>query len=240
MNEIPKPIMIINSLLEKEREERKKNNQSQQYAQVDRLFWILVAFPAVAAVMIAILSKIADLPWLYTTSISSVGLSYIGYTFYVTSSIWTSRSKIKEFVQNPLTPQLNSATAAITIDHAFLPKLQELTLLDLELTQLELKAERDGLEKRTGLVIGTIEKLGIVPGILTTVLAYHKIGSAESLGNQIVFALTFALPFLYIMGVVAHSSITKLDRLLKLIELSISKKKTEESEQKDDDSDKTG
>lgn len=224
-------IETISELIEHENNLRKIGNNAKEYAQINRLFWELIALPAGLSILIAIVGHYGDQPWLYTTSIAALGLSYIGFVLYVIASTWLTRREIKKIFQNPLMPQLKIAATAINADQAFLPVLQKFPHLDLQIAQLEIKAERESLEKRTGIVLGALDKVGIAPGLLTTIIAYQKIKTTttvalneQPLDNQIILALTIALPFLYLMGVVAHTSMSKLDRIIKIIELTITRK----------------
>ncbi|MES2826297.1 MAG: hypothetical protein V4732_22070 [Pseudomonadota bacterium] len=225
-------ITTISELFEYEKDLRKGGENNLKYIQVTHLLWLIIILPALLSISVAVFSYLWNQQWLYTTSITALLLSYLGAILYPFISAWIFRESIKKIIKNPLIPQLNIAATCINADILFLTILGKNPLLDLEIAYLEIKVERDSFEKRVGIVVGAIDKLGIAPGLLAALISLQKLIPAGSLQlkdqpfeYQLIFILSFALPLLYIMGATAHMSIMKLDRTLKILELVITRKK---------------
>jgi hypothetical protein len=77
--------------------------------------------------------------------------------------------QIKEVIKNPIVIPLWHAGIKANVDANFLSIIMRRPLEDIEFVLLEVKAEREFFEQRVSLIVGVIEKIGvigIVPGLL--------------------------------------------------------------------------
>ncbi|CAX61475.1 uncharacterized protein EbC_39440 [Erwinia billingiae Eb661] len=100
------------------------------------------------------------------------------------------------------------------------PALKELTREELELGLLEIKNERALLEKRMNIMIGPIDKLGILPGIVATITAMTKIPESYSW----VSAIAYGYMGLSIFSLFFYQLIMRYERMIALTELALESK----------------
>ena len=116
------------------------------------------------------------------------------------------------------------------IDADYLPHLTALPRETLKLGALELKSERSSFEKRTYLVTGALEKLGIFPGIIALFagcVAINKVLTEAGITaspQHWAFVVATASLF-YIMCGYVHMTCVRYDRVIALTELALACKK---------------
>lgn len=136
---------------------------------------------------------------------------------------WVNRRAVLAAAKEPMNLLLQNANVTATVDGRVLPRLLRKPLDHLELFLLEIKAEKEFFERRISLTIGSIEKIGMGPGLLA---AGVSLSNVKSIQSEWVLALAYATPILYLFGVAAHFLLMRLDRYVKLIELAVSRKKS--------------
>jgi len=92
---------------------------------------------------------------------------------------------------------------------------------DLEVVLLEVVAEKEAFEKRIALLVGSIDKIGLAPGLLALFLSMNKLKDIEV---DWVLAIAYAIPIFYGFGVFSHILATKMSRHITILEYVISKK----------------
>jgi RNAse (barnase) inhibitor barstar len=128
----------------------------------------------------------------------------------------------RELIKSPFGVLLNNAKVAARCDLSLMRKLMPKPLEQVELLLLEVKAEKDSFERRISLFVGSIEKVGIVPGLLALAFSLSNLKQGQS---KWVTALAYATPILYFVGAGGHYLIMSLDRKVKILELVIARKK---------------
>lgn len=97
----------------------------------------------------------------------------------------------------------------------------------IELATHEWRAEKESFERRVGLVVGTIDKVGLAPGLLATFFSWHTLREiSPGWGESVVGSVAYAMPFLYFPGILAHLLVLDMDRGLKLLELVLLRKRS--------------
>lgn len=81
-----------------------------------------------------------------------------------------SRKSIFLFFRQPSKILLQNLEFSTRTKIKFSQKLINFELTDLEFTKREIMSEKDHFDKRTSIITGTIDKIGIFPTILTTIL----------------------------------------------------------------------
>jgi len=95
-------------------------------------------------------------------------------------SAYQNRSKIKKSFTLPFSSAINqNLKKEFIIDQRYLPELIALDKKELELGLLEIKHERNFLEKRILLITCLVDKLGFLPGIISTLAATTKLNSCS-------------------------------------------------------------
>lgn len=198
-----------------------------------RILTTYVCIAALVPILAVIIAIIAYVTESNQTKIVALGLLIVGYLLVYLLPIFSAfvyRSTIREVLHNPLLPQLTNASITLISRNQFLPELLRYSLDELETAAVELKTERDAFERRIGLVVGAVEKVGLGPGLLAAIAAIVKlqndlkgVGSADWL-----LGAAYALLGLYLLAMIGHMSIIKIDRALKLLDSAITKKKAQD------------
>lgn len=116
------------------------------------------------------------------------------------------------------------------VDAQYLPELAALSRETLKLGALELKSERSGFEKRTYMVTGALEKVGIFPGSLALFIGISTLiktldGAGISARMDWVFSVAVANVFFFFMCGYVQMMLVQYDRMIALTELAIELKK---------------
>lgn len=200
-------------------------NERRTYGYLVRNFWWLFqGIPFVVAVGMAIARKFFGAPEIFgLVGLICLLFSYLAMLIHPFLLAWINRQKLMEALTNPLSPLLRNANVTATVDARVIPRLLQSPIDHLELLSLELKAEKEFFERRISLVIGSIEKIGLGPGLLAAGVSLSNLKEGQS---GWITALAYATPVLYIFGFAAHFQLMRLDRFVKVVELAVSRKKS--------------
>lgn len=191
---------------------------------VRNYFWIFQAAPFLASVAVAAVRKFFGAPdFVGFIGLVLLLLSYLATLAYPFLLAWTNRRALSAAVKNPLSILLQNASATAAVDARVMPRLVRYPVEDLELLLLEVKAEKEFYERRISLVVGAIEKIGLGPGLLAAGVSLSNLKSDQP---EWISALAYATPILYLFGMAAHFFLMRLDRLVKVVELAVSRKKS--------------
>jgi hypothetical protein len=147
---------------------------------------------------------------------------YLGVLVYPFLMTWFHRRSFWEAIRHPFGLLIKNARGSATIDTRYLPKLMNKPLENVELLLMEIKSEKEFFERRISLVVGPIEKLGLVPGLLATAVSLQTFQQGQS---EWITVLAYASPAVFIYGTAAHFLVMRLDRMVKLLELVVASKK---------------
>lgn len=206
--------------------EQTRRNGTAAHRFEHRLFLEIAVLPFCLSLLFAGAANFLDAAWLRDPGILSLLVAYVGVFVHPLLSAWIHRRHIGAFLRHPFGVLLNNAVAMAAVDLRYLPRLERKPLQLLEVTSLEIEAERRSFERRISLVIGAIDKVGLAPGLLATFLSLHQLPSTLS---QLVLALAYATPALYFFGAMAHLMAMRLDRMSKLLDLAVARKKASTS-----------
>lgn len=134
---------------------------------------------------------------------------------------YKNRSKIRNGFFLPFNSAINlNIKSEALIDQKHVQKLASLDKVELELGLMEIKHEKNFLEKRMLLIIGPIDKLGILPGIMS---AFATVTTLSSENGWLIGA-TYGYMALVISALFFYQLIMRYNRMITLTELVISKK----------------
>jgi hypothetical protein len=203
----------------------KKRNAKREHGYFFRNFlWIFQVIPFLVAVFAGLSRKYFDAPEVIgVVGLALLLLSYLATLLYPFIVAWVNRSALSAAAKNPLGLLLENARTTATVDARVIPRLLLSTVEDLELLLLEIKAEKEFFEKRLSLVVGTIDKIGLGPGLLAAGVSLTNLKPDQS---EWISALAYATPILYMVGLAAHFLLMRLDRFVKVVELAVSRKKS--------------
>lgn len=205
----------------------KRANKQRHGFFIRNFVWLFQAIPFCIAGLAAIARKFFDA----SENVAIVGLallllSYLATLIHPFLIAWINRRAFIAAIKDPIGLLFENASAATAVDARLLPRLVRTPIEHLELLLLELKAEKEFFERRLSLVVGSIEKIGLGPGLLAAGVSLANIKTDQS---DWIGALAYAMPVLYAFGVAAHFLLMRLDRFVKLAELAVARKKSQAS-----------
>lgn len=213
-------IKFINILKSIEIEEKRAQKKESKSKLEFRAFILIIGLVALS-IILALLSHVFEYKPLLLCSLILLMLTYC--VFIITPFIFAykNRSKIKKAFTLPFSSAINqNVKKEFIIDQRYLPELITLDKKELELGLLEIKHERNFLEKRILLITGPVDKLGILPGIISTLAATTKLADP----NGWLMGITYGYIALVVLSLFFHQIMMHYDRMIALTELAILKK----------------
>lgn len=148
--------------------------------------------------------------------------------------IYQSRKNLHSFIKKPEFQLLNNTETNTRSKIKFLPKLLKFNLDDLELSKLEITYEKEHFDRRTSIITGTIDKIGIFPTILATFILIQTQLSNIHVQNFLkthpnfqfyFYALIFIVVLFQITSVFNNFTSLKLQNMINALDYAIKKKK---------------
>ncbi|WGT31501.1 hypothetical protein [Pseudomonas atacamensis] len=210
---------------------RNQRKTNRNYRLETQYFWLAMISPSVVAVLLAILGKSIAVHWLFNISWVLIAMSYLALFLYPFVGVLLYRDSLKKVISAPFASLLEwNVKTVMQIDAQYLPELTALSRETLRLGALELKSERSGFEKRTYMVVGALEKVGIFPGFLALFIGISTLiktldGAGISARMDWVFAVAVANVFFFFMCGYVQMMLVQYDRMIALTELAIELKK---------------
>ena len=210
---------------------RNQRKTNRNYRLETQYFWFAMISPSVVAVLLAILGKSIAVHWLFNISWVLIAMSYLALFLYPFVGVLLYRDSLKKVISAPFASLLEwNVKTVMQIDAQYLPELTALSRETLRLGALELKSERSGFEKRTYMVVGALEKVGIFPGFLALFIGISTLiktldGAGISARMDWVFAVAVANVFFFFMCGYVQMMLVQYDRMIALTELAIELKK---------------
>lgn len=158
--------------------------------------------------------------FLANISIVLIFSSYVLLLLMPVVKIYEERKKVKYFFTLPLSSSVEqNIKSESLIDNDFLPRFILLGKETLELGLVEVKHEREFLSKRITLLVGPIDKLGILPGIISMIITISKpVGIYDW-----VMGLAYGYIALIVISLSFFNLLVKYDRIIALTELALSR-----------------
>lgn len=210
----------LNILKSIEIAERRRKSHKKTYKR-DFRFLLIISALSFLSVTMAFLYYLTKVVWLGLAGLSLLLLLYLTIPAIQIYRAYRYRSKIKRSFLLPLCESLNlNVKTELSVDGMFFPLLKELTTEELQLGLLEIKNEREFLEKRMNLLIGPIDKLGILPGIVATITALTKIPE----NYNWISAIAYGYMVLSFLSLFFYHLIMRYERMIALTELALESK----------------
>lgn len=210
----------LNILKSIEIAERRRKSHKKTYKR-DFRFLLIISALSFLSVTMAFLYYLTKVVWLGLAGLSLLLLLYLTIPAIQIYRVYRYRSKIKRSFLLPLCESLNlNVKTELSVDGMFFPLLKELTTEELQLGLLEIKNEREFLEKRMNLLIGPIDKLGILPGIVATITALTKIPE----NYNWISAIAYGYMVLSFLSLFFYQLIMRYERMIALTELALESK----------------
>lgn len=207
---------------------RRAEERNRSRSRIPRyVFWIgLVSSCLMAAGFVAWV-KLGGPAWVKLAAVGALGLGYLTILLQPILLVWLHRQTLREVISGPFAAFLRAnVTQPMDVDSRHLPLLIELPRIELELGLLALKMEAQFLEKRISWVVGSIDKVGIVPGCLAVLVGLQKLGEQSTW----VTAVAGANIVLFLLGTLANVYVVRYQRMIGLTELAIKQQEWRDKE----------
>ncbi|HIP68144.1 MAG TPA: hypothetical protein EYH06_06065 [Chromatiales bacterium] len=191
----------------------------------NKIYWVGVVGSSIVSVFTILLSMLfQDKSWFQLIWALLIVSAYFSLVAHAIALSFESRKEIKKFSRNPLDLILTQIKQDSIDDIALLNKLLVFEVPFLEYVNRQVKAERVAFERRVGVISGALEKVGILPGIISATVAIHKIYSNEGLPVYIQY-IVIAILILYCFSIYFHHLFNRMDRYILVLETAIGQRK---------------
>ncbi|MBT0726021.1 hypothetical protein HGT73_01260 [Rosenbergiella australiborealis] len=200
----------------------KEKIKPNKISKIDKvLFSSLVSLVFISFIFIGVYAIFKpDYRFLLNISIVLISFSYVLLLLMPIVKVFEERKTIKHFFTMPLSSSIDqNIKRESLIDNDFLPRFISLGKELLELGLMEVRHEREFLNKRITLLVGPIDKLGILPGIISMIITISKpVG-----GYDWVMGLAYGYIALIVISLSFFNLLVKYDRIIALTELALSR-----------------
>lgn len=174
-------------------------------------YWLVIGPIIVAAALLLLLYCIGKTPSVAFAVLFLISIGYIGMIAFQISLIIEERRNLLLFLKNPLTIILNRVKDETTLDYSKLCSLNDVQPEVLCHAYRHLITERESFERRTGILVGALEKVGLIPGFATLYLAWSKLAEQKISIDPWIAGAVFVL---YFFAFYFHLLFTRLDRYI--------------------------
>lgn len=174
------------------------------------------------SIMSAFIWQVTQLDLFKIASLLLLVFGYLGLFSHPFVIGYIHQKALKDFTKNPLSVLYNNAKSKGEIDNRYIQYFSTRKMTDLELVHLEVMAEKEAFEKRTALLVGAIDKVGLVPGIFALLVSIDKVKDIEL---DWILSIAYAMPLLYLFGAFSQIMAVKMTRHISIIDYAIEQKK---------------
>ncbi|MBF8774091.1 hypothetical protein [Pseudomonas fulva] len=168
-------------------------------------------------------AKLGGAQWAAGAALASVASCYLVIIAQPFLMAWTHRRALRETLRLPFTATMRiNIQTPMEVDKLHFPRLTALPRLELDLGLTSLKNEALFLEKCTGWVVGSVEKIGLLPGCIAIIYATSNGSSSPALATSLAWGNVIFTAF----GVLANVYVIRYQRMISLIELAIKHQET--------------
>lgn len=217
-------IAILKKLSDEEVKAFKKRNEG-KFGKV--VPWLtgaaIIAF--IAALAVAVIPSLRGISWLSNASYVTLVASY---AVFVLSPLLPAISLAIRFRREKSIGLLldNARLIAVAAERGY-AELMAFDLDTLRLAKYAVEGEAKAFEARTSLVVGSVEKVGLLPGILALAYAHTALPSPQLSGfGYFVNIVAWANPILFFVAIAMQPTRWRLERYGKLLEMALDAKKS--------------
>jgi hypothetical protein len=185
---------------------------------------ITVGLPFIIALGLALLNKGLGKQWLSQVALILLATTYLFILLNPFIMLVLNWSFFWRAVRNPLGLILDNSKQCAETDMKYIRYFYKHERHALKFVLIEMKAERSAFERRVGLIVGALEKIGIIPGLVALFATLTRINSFQSAW---IYGIAYGMPILYFLGVYEHYLMSRLDRFIMLLEMVIESQKSE-------------
>lgn len=161
--------------------------------------------------------------WVYWAALCISAVSYLCAVVLLLEPFVLGAPSVYRTMKNPFDGLLERMHEASVNEAKYINELLAFETIILEYAMTQYKAERSAFERRTAILVGTLEKVGIVPAML----AYFAVASTVLKdAGQFVSIIVWTVPAFYCLAFFGGMLNLKMDRVIALLDCSIKLKST--------------
>lgn len=185
-----------------------------------RFFFYVGLGPFVASVIILLLLYCFKGPKIFFLSpLVLISIGYIGIVVSNIAYIVEERKDLKMFFKNPVKMILGNIRNESVVDMDLFKSIVDKSTSSLVYIKEHIENERIHFERRLGILVGALEKIGLIPGLATLYFAWAKAGESGPFSIQTGTAISvFSL---YLLAVYYHLQFGRLDRYIRTFSVAI-------------------
>lgn len=145
--------------------------------------------------------------------------SYIGTMLQHLLILLANWHNIIKILSKPFSVIIHNTKVKVRYDALLYKVLMYYSMQELKYISNRMKAERNTLTSKVSLLIGGIDKIGIFPGLVATLISLNQIGSSGA--SSWAQPIAYASIILYIFGFLFHNAIIRSDEKIQLIDFII-------------------
>lgn len=143
---------------------------------------------------------------------------YIALPTVQLMEIYADRTELIQFFKNSNQVVIDGLVQSTSADSALVKALKVHSLESLTLAKNRISAQQAAIEARVGALAGALDKVGIVPGLITLIIA-----AMSEQNENITLFVTIVIFAVYVFAFNVHYSLPRLGFYVKLLESEISR-----------------
>lgn len=179
-------------------------------------FWLMFGF-FIAAILVALSTKLEVFFWQKPTALILILLAQISGLLYQASFIFEVFKVFKAPARHFLEPITESSVRDFELADSF----SRFTESQLYYVKERLSLESKHMRSRVSLLVGALNKVGIIPVLITWILASYKYMADGSISFEQIDWLAYGLLGLYLATLLILFFVHKLERYLLLVNTAI-------------------
>lgn len=186
------------------------------------VFKILVVLPLVLSLLCLGINLYFDSNGITFTGLIFLFVSYIGTILQHLLVLFANWQDFIKILSKPFSLIIHNTKVTVRYDALLYKALMYFSIQELKYISNRMKTERNTLNSKVSLLIGGIDKIGIFPGVVATLISLNQIGSSGA--SSWAQPIAYASIILYIFGFLFHNAIIRADEKIHLIDFIIDMK----------------
>ncbi|MFM5202045.1 hypothetical protein ACET99_17215 [Aeromonas caviae] len=199
---------------------RKRNTtlkNKEQWSNI--IFRVLVVLPLIFSFLCLGINLYFDSNDIAFTGLIFLSASYFGTMLQHLLILFSNWQDFINVLSKPFSLIIHNTKVTVRYDAPLYKALMYFSMQELKYISNRMKTERNTLNSKMSLLIGGIDKIGIFPGLVATLISINQIGSSGA--SSWAQPIAYASIILYTFGFLFHNAIIRADEKIQLIDFII-------------------
>lgn len=176
----------------------------------------------VMSILSALIYALVKIELLKYISVYGLAITYLIYFSTPVVVLIENRNSIVNFLSNPMIDYFSNAEISSNLRLKYLNYLLKKSDVALKLTLNQVRDEKYNLENKISLMVGSIDKVGLTPGLIALAASWDKI---ENIKYDWVLVIAYTIPLLYAFSIFCYMTLYRLQSYIEFLELVIDEKR---------------